>query len=141
MSDSRRPSARMWNRRRANIDGPSVHVKVSMSEAERAQLLVLEQRTGRSASELLVSAALSGEAGDSVAERRALLTELMGARRVLANVANNVNQLARVANLSANGADLSGVEFPEDFREQSRRFLAEARQVGATIFEIVERLR
>lgn len=112
-----------------------------MSEAERAQLLVLEQRTGRSASELLVSAALSGEAGESVAERRALLTELMGARRVLANVANNVNQLARVANLSANGADLSGVEFPEDFREQSRRFLAEARQVGVTIFEIVERLR
>ena len=70
MTEEPKSPRRISRRRRANIDGDTQYVRVSMSEFERAQLKVLEERTGRSPSEILVSAALS----------------------------NNVNQLARHAN-------------------------------------------
>ena len=47
---------------------------------------------------LLVESALPGV--ETPAERRAWLAELFELRRLLATVANNVNQLARVANTS-----------------------------------------
>ena len=72
MSEERKSPRRISRRRRANIDGDTQYVRVSMSEFERAQLKVLEERTGRSPSEILVSAALYAENSESLAERRAM---------------------------------------------------------------------
>ena len=47
---------------------------------------------------LMVESALSGV--ETPTERRATITELFETRRLLATVANNVNQLARSANIS-----------------------------------------
>ena len=47
---------------------------------------------------LMVESALSGV--ETPTERRRLVAELFEARRLLATVANNVNQLARAANIS-----------------------------------------
>jgi hypothetical protein len=116
---------RLGRRRRANIHGPTQFVRVSMSEAERARLYVLEERTGRSASEILVSGALYAENSESLAERRALASELMAVRRYLAALSNNVNQLARHANATD--------EFPQEARTALDRVRAIAERVNATI--------
>ena len=108
MSVGQGSGRRLNRRRRANIDGETQYVRVSMSEQERTRLYVLEERTGRSPSEILVSAALYAQSSDSLAERRALATEFMAARRYLAALSNNVNQLARHANATD--------EFPEEAR-------------------------
>jgi hypothetical protein len=92
-----------------------------MSEFERAQLKVLEERTGRSPSEILVSAALYAENSESLAERRAMAVEFIAARRYLAALSNNVNQLARHANAT------------DDFPEASRTVLTRVRAVADRI--------
>ena len=53
---------------------------------------------GVSVPRLMVEAALSGV--ETPAQRRAWIGELFELRRLLATVANNVNQLAKVANTS-----------------------------------------
>jgi hypothetical protein len=53
---------------------------------------------GVSVPRLLVESALSGV--ETSTDRRAMVVELFEVRRLLATVANNVNQLARVANTS-----------------------------------------
>ncbi|WP_229867438.1 plasmid mobilization relaxosome protein MobC [Sinomonas cellulolyticus] len=121
----RRSDRRLGRRRRANIEGPTQFVRVSMSEAERARLYVLEERTGRSPSEILVSGALYAEDSESLAERRALASELMAVRRYLAALSNNVNQLARQANATG--------EFPEEARTALDRVRVIAERVNATV--------
>jgi hypothetical protein len=118
-------SSRRFGRRRANIDGPTQYVRVSMSEQERARLFMLEERTGRSASEILVSGALYAENSESLAERRALASELMAIRRYLAALSNNVNQLARHANATD--------EFPEEARVSLTRVRAIAERINRNI--------
>ncbi|MEV8150527.1 plasmid mobilization relaxosome protein MobC [Arthrobacter sp. NPDC080073] len=125
MAEEQGSSRRFGRRRRANIDGPTQYVRVSMSEQERARLFMLEERTGRSASEILVSGALYSESSESLAERRALASELMAVRRYLAALSNNVNQLAR----HANATDL----FPEEARVSLNRVRAIAERVNETI--------
>lgn len=44
---------------------------------------------------LLVESALAGPGGETVSERRALISELFAVHRSVAGVANNVNQIAR----------------------------------------------
>ncbi|WP_235563152.1 plasmid mobilization relaxosome protein MobC [Arthrobacter sp. Soil782] len=63
-----------------------------------------------------------------MAERRALGIELMQARRLLATISNNVNQIARHAN--------AGDEFPED----AAAAVAAARRVADRMYELVEEL-
>ena len=68
---------------------------------EEAQLLALALRYHVSVPKLLVDSALAGGAGvaaENASVRQELLVELFGAHRLLAGVANNVNQLAKVAN-------------------------------------------
>jgi hypothetical protein len=96
-----------------------------MSEAERARLHVLEERTKRSASEILVSGALYAENAESLAERRALASELMAARRYLAALSNNVNQLARHANATG--------EFPEEASVALGRVRAIAERINGLV--------
>ncbi|WP_245702890.1 plasmid mobilization relaxosome protein MobC [Arthrobacter subterraneus] len=128
MTDEKGPSRRFGRRRRANIPGQTQYVRVSMSEMERARLLVLEEQTNRTASEILVSAALYAENSDSLAERRALAVDLMQARRLLASVSNNVNQIARHAN--------AGDEFPQD----AAVAVAAVRRLADRMYEVVDEL-
>jgi hypothetical protein len=70
---------------------------VKLSEQEQ---LLIEARAvvaGVTVPRLLVESALAGDA-QTASERRALLAEFFGARRLLAAVSNNVNQLAAAAN-------------------------------------------
>ncbi|MEW1943036.1 plasmid mobilization relaxosome protein MobC [Pseudarthrobacter sp. NPDC080037] len=129
MSEEPKSFRRFARRRRANIDGATQYVRVSMSEFERAQLKVLEERTGRSPSEILVSAALYAENSESLAERRAMAVEFIAARRYLAALSNNVNQLAR----HANAMD----EFPEAARTVLTRVRAVADRINSLLDSLV----
>jgi len=127
--EERKSPLRFGRKRRANIDGETKYVRVSMSEFERAQLKVLEERTGRSPSEILVSAALYAENSESLAERRALAVEFIAARRYLAALSNNVNQLARHANATD--------EFPEAARTALSRVYAVADRINTMLDAMV----
>ena len=129
MAEERSSSRRLNRRRRANIDGETQYVRVSMSELERTRLYVLEEQTGRSPSEILVSAALYAQSSDSLAERRALATEIMAARRYLAALSNNVNQLARHANATD--------EFPEAARTVLTRVRGVADRINTMLDSMV----
>jgi len=129
MTEEQKSPRRYARRRRANIDGETHYVRVSMSEFERAQLKVLEERTGRSPSEILVSAALYAENSESLAERRAVAVEFIAARRYLAALSNNVNQLARHANATD--------EFPEAARTALTRVRAVADRINTMLDAMV----
>jgi hypothetical protein len=73
--------------------------KVKLTEAERDQLRARAGELGVSVPRLMVESALSGDSW-TPSERRLQLAELFEVRRLLATVANNVNQLARSANIS-----------------------------------------
>ena len=121
-----KPQGRFSRRRRANIEGATQYVRVSMSEFERAQLKILEERTGRSPSEILVSATLYAENSESLAERRAAAVAFMAARRYLAALSNNVNQLARHANAT------------DEFPEAARVVLTRVRAIADRINEMID---
>lgn len=129
MTEEPKSPRRISRRRRANIDGDTQYVRVSMSEFERAQLKVLEERTGRSPSEILVSAALYAENSESLDERRAMAVEFIAARRYLAALSNNVNQLARHANATD--------EFPEAARTVLTRVRAVADRINTMLDSMV----
>ncbi|WP_461165352.1 MobC family plasmid mobilization relaxosome protein [Arthrobacter sp. R4-81] len=129
MADEQKSPRRFTRRRRANIDGATHYVRVSMSDSERAHLAALEERTGRSPSEILVSAALYSENSESLAERRAMAVEFMAARRYLAALSNNVNQLARHANATD--------EFPEAARVVLTRVRAIAERINKMLDSMV----
>jgi hypothetical protein len=75
-----------------------VYQQVTLTHEERDQLRERAGALGVSVPRLLVESALSGV--ETPAERRAWVAELFELRRLLATVANNVNQLAKVANTS-----------------------------------------
>lgn len=70
---------------------------VRLSDEEALVVQARAAVAGVSVPRLLVEAAMAGDA-QTASERRALVAEFLGARRLLAKVGNNVNQLARVAN-------------------------------------------
>lgn len=118
---------RLWSDRR-RIDGDAVRVKVSMSVQERAQLLALEQQTGLSPSALMVQGTFGSADPVAVQLRRQQLAELIQMRRLMATVANNVNQIAK----HANG---TGEVLPE-----TAATLREAREFGQTVLAKIEEL-
>ena len=71
---------------------------MKLTEEERDQLRVRAAELGLSVPRLMVESALSGV--ETPSERRRMVAELFETRRLLATVANNVNQLARSANIS-----------------------------------------
>jgi Bacterial mobilisation protein (MobC) len=85
-------------RRRREAEPRRVSQQVLLTEEERDQLRARAGELGVSVPRLLVESALSGV--KTPAQRRSWMTELFELRRLLATVANNVNQLARVANTS-----------------------------------------
>ncbi|BEH02781.1 hypothetical protein brsh051_20620 [Brooklawnia propionicigenes] len=90
---------RLSRRRARNVTGgrPFRH-EVKVSEAEEAQLVVLAARHRVTIPRLLVMSTLERSDEITAADKRELLTELLVIHRLLGNVANNVNQIAKVAN-------------------------------------------
>jgi len=76
-------------------------VSLRVNEDEYRWLAGQAAKQGLSIPRFLMESAQSGSAGETITERRALLTELVGVRRLLANAANNINQLAKAANSGA----------------------------------------
>ena len=72
--------------------------KVKLTEEERDRLRRRAAELGVSVPRLMVESALSGV--ETPTDRRRTVAELFETRRVLATVANNVNQLAHSANIS-----------------------------------------
>ena len=71
--------------------------QVKLTEDEQQQLRARAAALGVSVPRLMVESALGGATG-MVPDRQVEVAELFEVRRVLATVANNVNQLARLAN-------------------------------------------
>ncbi|NNH73708.1 plasmid mobilization relaxosome protein MobC [Nocardia uniformis] len=84
--------------RQANTTGGRAKAHcVKVTPEQELELVARAARAKVSVSRLLVEAALS-DAGSSVGASRDVADRLMGIERLLANVANNVNQIAVVAN-------------------------------------------
>ena len=118
----------VWKSRRKRIEGKTQYVRVSMSESERAQLMVLEQQTGLSPSALMVEAVFGSADPVAVQLRRNQLAELIQMRHQMATIANNVNQIARHANST-------GEVLPE-----TAETLREARRFGDEVLAKIEEL-
>ena len=73
-------------------------INVRVSDQERDALAAKAARVGVTIPRLMVEAALEGDGSEIRRERLALARALNETRATLATVANNVNQLARVAN-------------------------------------------
>lgn len=124
------PGGRMFSRRRrANVEGGRQHFhKVKVTPEEEALLLQLAEAQGVTIPRLLVESALAAGASETPTERKQVIVELFGVHRLLANVSNNVNQLARHAN--------AGDEFPAD----AASALAYVRKLAFRINSVVDRL-
>nr|AXV46417.1 mobilization protein C [Arthrobacter sp.] len=94
---------------------------------EEAMLVARAAREGVTVPRLLIGAATS-ESVETPAERKQAIAELFTVQRLLANVANNVNQLARHAN--------SGDEFPAE----AAATLAYVKKLTFRIEDAVDRL-
>ena len=118
----------VWKSRRKRIEGKTQYVRVSMSESERAALMVLEQQTGLSPSALMVEAVFGSADPVAVQLRRNQLAELIQMRQLMATIANNVNQIARHANST-------GEVLPETVET-----MREARRFGEEVLAKIEEL-
>lgn len=88
--------------RRANVAGGRGHAhKVKVTPEEEAQLARLAAERRVSVPRLLVESALAEEQGETASERQQLVAELFATGRLLARVANNVNQIAVAVNTAA----------------------------------------
>jgi Bacterial mobilisation protein (MobC) len=103
----RRPAGR--GRRAREPVARAVVQKVKLTESERDQLRVRAGELGVTIPRLLVESALEGRSW-TPSDRRVQLAELFETRRLLATVANNVNQLARAANISGDIALVGRLE-------------------------------
>ncbi len=98
MTDSPTPKKQLARRRRTNVAGGRQHShRVKVTEFEEARLAQLAEAHRVSVPRLLIEAALA-ESGETSTQRREAMAELFAIRRALAGTANNVNQIARVAN-------------------------------------------
>ena len=119
----------LWRSRRRNIEGKTQYVRVSMSEAERAQLMLLEQQTGLSPSAILVDAALGTGDPASLMVRKRQLATLLEIRRLVATIANNVNQVARHANSTG------------ELAAETTATVREARAIGQEILRVMGEIK
>ncbi|MGZ4288113.1 MAG: plasmid mobilization protein [Solirubrobacteraceae bacterium] len=95
-TETGRPLGRARRAPRANRR--RVSQQVMLSEDERQRLRERAAELSVSVPRLLVESALAGV--ETPSERREMIAELFEVRRLLATVANNVNQLAKAANIS-----------------------------------------
>lgn len=118
--------------RRRRVEGGRQHRHVvRVSPEEEGQLVALALRYHVSVPKLLVDSALAGGASTAASNasvRQELLTTLFSAHRLLAGVANNVNQMAKVGNAT-------GV-----IPAETPAVLAAARRAAERIDELVDEL-
>ena len=129
-TEGRAPGRSAARRRRVEGGRHHRHV-VRVTPEEEAQLLALALRYRVSVPKLLVDSALAGgseAAASNASVRHALITELFGLHRLLANVANNVNQMTKM--LHATG------ELPP----QTGEVLAAARRTAEKIDDVIDGL-
>lgn len=129
-TEGRAPGRSAARRRRVEGGRHHRHV-VRVTPEEEAQLLALALRYRVSVPKLLVDSALAGgseAAASNASVRHALITELFGLHRLLANVANNVNQMTKT--LHATG------ELPP----QTGEVLAAARRTAEKIDDVIDGL-
>ena len=129
-TEGRAPGRSAARRRRVEGGRHHRHV-VRVTPEEEAQLLALALRYRVSVPKLLVDSALTGgseAAASNASVRHALITELFGLHRLLANVANNVNQMTKA--LHATG------ELPP----QTGEVLAAARRTAEKIDDVIDGL-
>ena len=107
---TRSPRMRLGRRRQANVAGGRTRaIKVMATEREAAVLTDLAREAGVSVPRLLVEAALAAGTGEQTStERREAMVELFAVHRLLAGVANNVNQVARATNSTHEGPEGAG---------------------------------
>lgn len=85
-------------RRRANVPGGRRHShEVKVTPEEEALLLQRAEAQRVTIPRLLVEAALAPQ-GETPTQRRELLAEMFAVNRLLGNLANNVNQIAKATN-------------------------------------------
>ncbi|MFF5794519.1 plasmid mobilization relaxosome protein MobC [Paeniglutamicibacter sp. NPDC012692] len=73
-------------------------MQLKLSLVEKTALKIHADELGVSIQRLLVESTLSSFQGETLTERRDLLTALFQLQRGLAAVGNNINQIARAAN-------------------------------------------
>ena len=90
---------RLSRKRASNVTGgrPFRHV-VRVGEAEEAKLVVAAAQHRVTIPRLLVMSALERSDEITAADKRELLVELFRVNRLLGNMANNVNQIAKAVN-------------------------------------------
>lgn len=93
-------------RRRENVEGgrTAKTFKVGVSDREHLALALKADALGWSVPRLLVESALA-EVGETATDRRELLAELFAVARYLGAVSNNINQIARAANVTGEVAE------------------------------------
>lgn len=122
---------RAWSqrRRRANVEGGRrAEHRVKVSAEEEGALLRLANERGITVPRLLVEAALSGERSETHTERQNLIAMFFQLHRLLANVANNVNQIARATNATRESQ-------PETFET-----LDDVRRVAMRLDELIDEM-
>ncbi|MFE1595080.1 plasmid mobilization protein [Nocardia sp. NPDC058705] len=92
-----RAYARRRQRQANTVGGRAKAHCVKVTPEQELELVARAARAKVSVSRLLVEAALS-DAGNTVGTSRDVADRLAGIERLLANIANNVNQIAVVAN-------------------------------------------
>ncbi|WP_420116590.1 plasmid mobilization protein [Micromonospora sp.] len=118
-----------WRRDRQETGRRPKSIRVGVTTEEHAVLEVLAANAGVSIPKLLIeSAHAAARGGQTVSQHREQLYELVAIRRLLANVANNVNQIAK----AANSGGLDGVE------DQARAVFATVRRVADRIMDVVD---
>lgn len=119
-------------RRRANVLGGRHHAhRVKVTPEEESRLLVLATAQGISVPRLLIEAALAEDPDArtmTASERHQLIEEMFIVKRLLANIANNVNQIARVANSTG------------EVRDEAVHYTREARRLVDRLTEVAEAL-
>lgn len=122
-------AAREERRRRqknAPAGGRSKSRKVTLTPEQDAALLLKARRLKVSVPRLLVESALADQ--ETTTDRRDLIETLFGLQRLLGNVANNVNQLARKANVED--------EFPEAARPVLVQMMRLMKRVDLAVDEL-----
>jgi len=128
MGEENSSGSRLSRRRRANSPaGMQKRRDLWVTAEEEAVLVARAAREKVTVPNLLISAALS-EGSETPTERKAAAAELMALHTLLARVSNNVNQIARHANV--------GEEFPRD----ARAVLGYVREVAMRIDRAVDGL-
>lgn len=99
------PKSRRRSRQFNVTGGRQVVHKVKVTPEQELRLQERARDARMTVSRLLVESALADELGETATARREVAVELFGAFRLLASIANNVNQIAKATNATGQWQD------------------------------------